>query len=109
MTRKQIERQYRKGDQMDLSTIAEEYQQIRHFKAALQTEKAELAIVDEEGYTPLSKVFQDEEITGTVVKALALYQMELMRQIREALNRDEQELLHHKDLPEFEREEIKEG
>ncbi len=88
---------------MELKELIEEYQTIRSFAIALSKGDAELAIMDEGGVTPISKLFGNEVLTESAQGALVIYAIELMGQMRRILDEDEKEMLSHPDLPDYER------
>ncbi|MBR5421036.1 MAG: hypothetical protein IK115_07825 [Lachnospiraceae bacterium] len=89
----------------ELIDIFDEYKTVKYFAKALHQERAELAIMDEGGTTPISKILEVETFTEGVKKGLYIYQLELIQRLRNILDEDEKLLLNHPDLPEYEHEE----
>lgn len=89
---------------MKLTELAEEYEMLRYLSEALAGKKAELAISDAGGTTLLSAIFGEEYFSKEVRKAISLREINIRQQIREILDDDERDQLHHESLPEYVRE-----
>lgn len=86
-----------------LKELIEDLGKARYFDQVISGGSAELAIMEEGiGTTPLSAIFAEERYTESVRNGLCIYQLDLIRQIREIMDEVEKELLHHPGLPEYE-------